>query len=342
MSRSASGRPHRPKRRGVVGHLPSSDDPAAAQAPAAAQTQPGAQAPANARSQPDARSQASVHADAATLAGGRNNQDAHAVLDDAAVVLDGASAFPPVRRSRDGGWYARTLRDVLLERLPEHGHTLTAVLADAIAEVRDSHGLRDDGPCATVLIARWDSDRVSLLVLGDSSAVITTTAPGTRPAPPTGRGRHHVLTDRTLADVGVEQRRRCLDQLVVGHGYGPAHTDRLAALQVAQRRHRNRPDGYWIAAADPAAAHHARTLTLARSTVSSILLLTDGATAAVETYRQPPSWDDYLAAADAVGLDELLRTSHDIERTDPDGQRWPRTKRHDDKTAVLLRFTHPA
>ena len=281
---------------------------------------------------------AGVHAQAATLAGGSANQDAHVILDEAAGVLDGASAFPPEPPGRDGGWYARTLAEALTQRLPGHGQPLARLLADAIAHIRGIHDLDDTGPSATVLLTRWNPETVDVLALGDSTAVITTTST-LGPTSTCEPSEHQVLTDRRLDRLGVEHRRAYRAHLANGHGYGPTHTHRLAALQAEQHRGRNTSDGYWIAAADPQAAHHARIRSLPRASVSSILLLTDGATAAVETYHRPPTWSDYLHTAHTQGLAQLLRATHQIEGTDPHGHRWPRAKPHDDKTALLLSFT---
>ncbi|MER7282092.1 hypothetical protein ABT369_47455 [Dactylosporangium sp. NPDC000244] len=111
-------------------------------------------------------------ASAATLRGDRaTNQDQLIVVDGAAAVLDGATSWLHTYDGpdpRDGGWYARTLGQALTGRLPGHGTPLADILADAIAHVRDTHGLRPgESPYSTATIARWDTERADLLVLGD-------------------------------------------------------------------------------------------------------------------------------------------------------------------------------
>jgi hypothetical protein len=93
-----------------------------------------------------------------------------------------------------------------------------------------------------------------------------------------------------------------------------------------QRKHRNRPEGYWIAETCPAAAAQARTRTLPASAASWAVLATDGA---VNTARHL-GLDRWQAIAHyrPPELTRLLQRCHDWEEhTDPHGQRFPRAKR---------------
>lgn len=44
-----------------------------------------------------------------------------------------------------------------------------------------------------------------------------------------------------------------------------------------------------------------------------------------------------MATADPAGFVDLI---HDAEVEDPDGTRWPRSKRHDDKALAVIEFHH--
>jgi serine/threonine protein phosphatase PrpC len=69
----------------------------------------------------------------------------------------------------------------------------------------------------------------------------------------------------------------------------------------------------------------------------ALLLATDGFSALCELYaRMTPR--DLLKAACASGLEGLARELRRLEdEVDPLGQRWPRFKRSDDATALLVR-----
>jgi hypothetical protein len=48
-------------------------------------------------------------------------------------------------------------------------------------------------------------------------------------------------------------------------------------------------------------------------------------------------WRDLLSDVSAHGgVGARLANIHAAETTDPDGRRWPRTKKHDDKSLVIL------
>ena len=106
-------------------------------------------------------------------------------------------------------------------------------------------------------------------------------------------------------------------------------------LTRALRRSRNRPGGYWVAAADPQAASQAVTGTLPAKTLRRAVLLSDGASRLVDPFELATR-EELLALLEENGPDELLRQVRAAEAVDPEGRQWPRTKRSDDATAVYL------
>jgi hypothetical protein len=248
------------------------------------------------------------------------------VTGNAVVVLDGASAIEPV--SVPPGIYADRLGACITMALTaDPGAPLADALAQAIGTVATELGLAgEDCPSGTVAMARVFGGRLDLLALGDSY-IFYGTGPGTG-----------VLTDDRLAALHLPERQRYCERLAAGSGYDDAHRDLLRALQREQRKHRNRPGGYWIADKDPAAAQQARTLTLPASVANWTVLATDGA---VNSARHL-GLDDWPALARS-GPDALARFLARCqgweEDADPGGRHFPRANRHDDKTivSVLLR-----
>jgi hypothetical protein len=267
-----------------------------------------------------------VNTDAASLPGGSRNQDAYAVLDQAVIVLDGATSYPPTDPDRDGGWFAHVLLDSIGQRLPLGG-SLADCLADAIANVRDTESLEPGGPSSTVLLARLGEDGLDMLVLGDSTLVI----------------EHQnrtldILTDNRLDAIALHERKTYRHRLSAGNGFDAQHQQLLAQIQDRERAARNQPAGYWIAESNPDAAKHAITHTVPLSDVRGLLMLTDGATAGVTRYQHPKTWPDLVNQIDTLGTAAVLDEIQRVEATDPAGQRWPRSKAHDDKSAVRLRL----
>jgi hypothetical protein len=238
------------------------------------------------------------------------------IVPNAVIVLDGASAFGPA--NPDPAAYVDCLGNHLRHALTSDPRAdLSGALAAAIeataAELELTPGL---APSSTVAIARWIDDRVDLLVLGDSQ--ITT---------PLGTVR-----DSRLDSIGVSERSAYRSRLAGGHGYDAEHRALLVALQTVQAAHRNRPNGYWIAEADPTAAAHAITESHPLSDLPWLVLATDGA------YR--PLSHLGLSVDPGAVPDELAKLLRACERwekqVDPAGTRLPRSKRHDDKSVVTL------
>lgn len=254
-------------------------------------------------------------------AGSRPTQDRIVRLPQAVAVLDGASAPEPA--DRDGGWYADRLAAQLADRLPGP-YDLATVLADSIAAVASEHRLVPGGsPSSTVTLLRWDAEHVDGLVLGDSPLVVVTDTV-------------EVVVDERLATVAPAQRVAYHDRLAAGGGYDEGHRELLRALVGEQRRHRNRPDGYWIAEAAPLAARHALTRRWPAARVRTAVLASDGVSRGIG--RAVPDWSAALELVDRDGPDALLDAVRAPERADPDGRSWPRAKPYDDQALVIVRW----
>ena len=122
-----------------------------------------------------------------------------------------------------------------------------ATSTDVAALHADTCDLGHPGsPSATVAILREQPDAVDCLVLGDTTILLEEP------------GIIRVITDDRLEHVAALQHG-AMHQ----HTTGSADHDRsFAELVTEQRRHRNRPDGFWVASTDPSAAQHALTDTV--------------------------------------------------------------------------------
>jgi hypothetical protein len=253
------------------------------------------------------------------------NQDQVLLLDGALAVLDGATSWLPQDPSQDGGWYARMLGAALTRRLPGRDQRLAALLADAITEVRETFALEPDrSPYSTATVVRWDDDLLEVFVLGDSPVVVAV------------RGHEpEVVADDRLEPVGSQVRSRYRQHLRDGHGFDETLASLIAEVQRIERRSRNREGGFWVAGADPMAAHHAVERTWRIDDIEAVLAMSDGAAAAVLEYGLS-DWTQTVALACSKGPAAVIAGVHAAEETDPEGRRWPRTKRHDDKTLAVL------
>jgi hypothetical protein len=236
---------------------------------------------------------------------------------DTVLLLDGASAFRPVpvRPSE----YVDALGAHLMRRLNNPAAELAVILGEAIdATARELDLKPGHSPSSTVAIVRRGRQNVECLILGDNLIVL----PGL------------AITDERLSRVGQQYRHRYRERLKTGHGYDQEHREVLQDLQAEQARHRNKPGGYWIAEADPAAADRALIIRQPLATTPWAILASDGAYKPM-TYLGLADWPSLGTASDE-DLEQILSECQRWEEIeDPNGQKFPRAKRHDDKTLAV-------
>ncbi|MDT0265655.1 protein phosphatase 2C domain-containing protein [Streptomyces sp. DSM 44915] len=250
---------------------------------------------------------------------GRPNEDFAAtatpteVGDGALVVLDGVTAPTGDFGCTHGvAWFSARLGGTLLRALTSApARPLTDALAHAIERTADAHRGSCDlshrrTPQATVVCCRWNAGEVEYLVLSDSALLVEESTGVVRP----------VLDDR-------------LDQLRPLAWRQPA--ERRAAFVEA---HRNAPDGFFTAAADPAVAARAVTGRLPRERVSSLAAVTDGVGRWTEVFGLG-DWSALHRSLVERGPAGLIAEVRAAESADPAGAAFPRGKTHDDATAVL-------
>jgi hypothetical protein len=258
-------------------------------------------------------------------AAGRPNEDFAAAVPGAVVLLDGAGNEPESGIGCVHGiaWYARTLGGLLAAGACDDRVPLAEVLSRGIERVGQMHaGTCDLGhpatPGATVIIARQRGDTLEYLVLCDSVLVLQPCA-----------GEPRAITDTKL-DESVA-RLRPPAGLVPGT---PEHDAAWRAYTQGLDDARNQPGGYWLAAADPAAADHALTGSRPVAALSAVALLSDGASRLADRFHLA-TWTQICDILTAEGPQGLIAQVRAAESGDPRGERWPRGKIHDDATAVF-------
>jgi hypothetical protein len=92
-------------------------------------------------------------------------------------------------------------------------------------------------------------------------------------------------------------------------------------------------DRHPAARADPAAALAASTGRIGGAGLRGVALLSDGATRTADRFGLA-SWPALLATIRSDGPAALISQVRAAESADPDGERWPRLKRHDDATVL--------
>jgi Protein phosphatase 2C len=254
----------------------------------------------------------------------RPNEDFAAVVPGAAVLLDGAGYVPDTNTGCVHGvaWYARTLGALLAAAANDTAIPLPELLSRGIEQVSLMHaGTCDlghpDTPGATVIITRQRAGVLEYLVLCDSVLLL-------QPR----QGEPRAVTDPQLGD--ITRQLRPSSDLPAGT---PEHDAAWRAYAKQLEEARNQPGGFWLAAADPAAAGHAVTGHERLTGLSAVALLSDGASRLADRF-QLATWAEICRTLADQGPAGLIRLLREAETSDACGQRWPRGKIHDDATAV--------
>jgi len=267
-----------------------------------------------------------------SLAGGAVNEDAFGHDGAAAVVLDGATplgdAVMPGRS--DAAWIAQFgARRVLAHLRDGMGprKALRGALADAEKSFNALH-LREpedvwQTPAAAMMLAARTREGVEFLWFGDCAALVAD-----------GAGAVTLVGD---AFDGKSRESEAARQAAEdGNRPATARQHHLQALRA--RRNRINSGGYWLFTPSEKAAAHAARRVLNPGPGAVILLASDGFLALASDYGAY-SAAGLMQAAMARGLDVLGEELRAIEEADAEGARFPRFKKSDDATALLLRLS---
>lgn len=253
------------------------------------------------------------------------NEDFAAVTPSAAVLLDGAGtpAGLPTGCVHGIAWYARTLGTVLLSRITAAdsgplADCLHAAIGDVTSRHEDTCDLSQAGsPAATVVATRIRGDELEYLVLSDSVLVLASD------------GENHVVTDNRI-ETASRPYRGLFEAMPIGT---PGRDAAFREYVQTVRAMKNTDAGYFVASADPEAAHHAICGSTSLTGLRAALLLSDGASRLPDLFGLV-SWDELVSLVLDAGPAELIRQVRAAEASDPDASRWRRGKAVDDATVV--------
>jgi hypothetical protein len=273
--------------------------------------------------------------DSLTLPGAPNkpNEDSFAFSPVAATVFDGATGLG--ERLMPGNSDAQWIAQFGARRFRAHaeaaeGNIHEWLRAAAVETEKSFRALRKRAPLenyeiayASAVMAAPEDGALHVLWFGDCAALLRNPGGG------------FTLVGDAMAKRQSERAR--VELLVKPGGRGPAaggvRDEFLPALRAARNRINTTED--WLFAPDAAAADHAKEACVDIAPGALVLLASDGFLALASDYeRYTP--ESLLAAAEARGLAALGEELRAIEASDPEGLRFPRFKRSDDATALLL------
>lgn len=263
------------------------------------------------------------------------NEDAVLAEAIGAVVLDGATPVsePLMPGKSDAAWIASFGARRLISHL-KNGDAPRAALRHAFADAeRSFEGLRRRAPaerfeipCASMILAVPNQTGLDALWYGDCAALMQ------RPGAPCEAVGHEF----EMRAQETDNAKRFLAETGIAPVEALARAPYTALFRDARSKV-NSPDGTWLFAPYPPASEHVSRVRLDAPAGTLLLLASDGFLALANGYKLYDI-DGLIAAATSKGLVALEKEARALEQNDPEGRSFPRFKKSDDATAVLLKL----
>jgi serine/threonine protein phosphatase PrpC len=262
------------------------------------------------------------------------NEDAFGHKGEAALVMDGATMLGDglMPGPSDAAWIAQFGARRLLAHLGD-GNGPRMALRAALADTQKSfEALRRmppedvwQTPCASMMLAAQVETGLECLWFGDCAALVKQGGAAVTVVGET--------FDKRAAE--AERARSVAQEKGLAPASGLSRPEFIGILRAA--RNRINSGNAWLFSPEVAAASHVSRRVLKVQPGSTLLLATDGFLALASDYGAYGA-DGLMAAAMQKGLAALGTELRAIESGDVGGEKFPRFKKSDDATALLLRI----
>lgn len=261
------------------------------------------------------------------------NEDAFAQGLHFAAVFDGATGLGEnlLPGLSDAQWIARFGAKRLAAHAAEGGGPRDWLRLAAADAERSFAGLRRRAPAsnyeipfASMMAVALGRDTLEALWFGDCAMLL--------------RGPDaavSIVGDTIAARLGERERARRASRDKTPAAAG-VRAEFLPALR-ASRNLVNSGKGGWLFAPNASCAEHASAARVPAAPGTTLLLASDGFLALVADYERYDA-ASLIAAAETRGLNALGEELRAVEAGDPQGAHFPRFKKSDDATALLLRI----
>ena len=264
----------------------------------------------------------------------KSNEDALGHSEQAAVVIDGATPLGDglMPGSSDAAWIAQFGARRLMAHLRD-GNSARKALRAALADAQKSFGaLRRhepeemwQTPCASMMLAVANEKGLELLWYGDCAALLKQ---GDAPVTVIGETFDKRAAEAARAQAVAREKK-------LSPASGLSRPEFIGTVRAS--RNRINSGSNWLFSPDVRAAAHVTRRIVKAAPGSVLLLATDGFLALASDYGAYGA-DSLMAAAQDKGLAVLGEELRAIEAGDSGGDKFPRFKKSDDATALLLRL----
>jgi hypothetical protein len=278
---------------------------------------------------------------AASAPGATINEDGYglwpAEAPRAAWVLDGVTGIndrPLLPGPSDAAWFVAQVQEALPALLSKSPDLSIAALVDLLVrelDRRQSAAWIDprgadvwETPAASFAFVRLIGAEIEIVRLGDCLVLLET-----------ADGAVTVMEHPVLEQIEADTKRAVLDLRAAGFTDPQQVRAKMIPQLRAQRRRRNRADGYGVLAAEHSCMPMMHVDRLPAANLRRLLLASDGYYRLVDHYNAMTD-ADLIHRTHADGAAVLLQKLRDIEAADPLAATYPRLKIRDDATALLI------
>ena len=269
--------------------------------------------------------------DSLTLPGDpvKANEDSLGHFEHAALVMDGATPLgdPLMPGPSDAAWIAQFGARRLIAHLKD-GDAPDDALAHALADTDKSfaalrrHPIQEkwQTPCASMMLVAEANNDVEFLWFGDCAALVAEGSAVSMIGETIAKREQEAARARQWAKAGGLANAMARPELLAKHRAGRNH--------VNSGRH-------WLFSPDVRVAAHVKRARRSLAPGAQLLLATDGFLALVSDYGAY-DLDSLMIAVREKGLTVLGQVLRGIEDLDELAETYPRFKKSDDATALLI------
>jgi hypothetical protein len=151
-------------------------------------------------------------------------------------------------------------------------------------------------------------------------------------------GSIRVLTRNQVAEFDLQTLNAKRQLIESGQWTAGEIKDQIRVLSISNRNKANTLEGYSVMNGDPALEYTLESGHVSRDNVRKIYLVTDGMFHFIENDEDPEKWEKFVARLDEYGI--ALFMDHLVEQEERDHLclEYPRHKKSDDKSAIILEF----
>lgn len=262
------------------------------------------------------------------------NEDILGHGSNSAWIIDGASALDvsnKIDKNRnDVFWFVNRWNEYLSENL-DSDRDIREILKNGIDtisnEVRTKTGneIHFDLPSAAIAIIRKRGAFLEYYMLGDCTLIIE------------GDKKISELKDDAISSLDsrvVELIRR---EGSFNSDFFNGYSKDVLDMLKEHRNKKNRRGGYWILEFDKVAIENGIYGKIEITNESNVLMATDGFSVYKELYTRQSN-KNFIEEIKINGLGEIYNRIRKFEFSDEKGLKYPRLRKHDDSSAMLLKL----